>query len=115
MEESRKMVREALNHYAAFFAGVTEGHQEAALNNLARIKEIDASAESTLQNESLDYYRHKRTQLMRLFRLRLIDQLKDQVKQDVLEKAEALVSELESGEGFQKTLSEQLEIERSSE
>ena len=92
---SKPYVKDALNYYAAFFAELASGSEESASKNLVQIKDIDRAAQKNLTSEDLEYYKHQRTSLMRVFRQRLMTELRGQVEQSILEKAEKLVIDFE--------------------
>ncbi|MDC0357557.1 hypothetical protein OAO01_01985 [Oligoflexia bacterium] len=92
---SKYYIKESLNYYAAFFAGVAEKSDEVAMESLTKIRSVDSQAEKRLNEQELKYYKNRRTQLMRLFRVRLVEDLKGQIEQEILDKAENLVKDFE--------------------
>lgn len=94
-EQTRTFVKNALGHFAAFFAELAGSEEDAAVAQLKMVSKVDAEAEQTLPPEQFDYYQHRRAYLMRIFRYRLFDSLRGQIEQAVLERAEELVREIE--------------------
>lgn len=96
VEQSKHFITQALSCYAAFFAGIAEDSEEHALSSLNEISNVDNKAQEELNEKELAYYMRRRTELMRIFRTRLVDELKGQVEDEILLRAEKLVADFES-------------------
>ena len=89
-----KIIQEALVHYASFFAKIADGEPNPE-KELENIKSLDRRAIESLDDNNLTYYQSKRTQLMRIFRERLVSELSGQIEKEVIRKAESLVKSFE--------------------
>jgi len=94
-EISKKFIRKALEEYASFFRNMADGNLEHSSQDLQRLKATDKEAEFILSSEEISYYRTRRTQLMRLFRKRLVSDLKGQVEKEIVDQVEELVSAID--------------------
>ncbi len=95
-QQPKQFVEQAIGYYAAFFADLTAGANEQASHQLELIRETDKRAERELAEKGFEYYKNRRTYLMRLFRHRLCEELKGQVEEQLLAQVEKLVEDLEA-------------------
>lgn len=93
--DSRQYVRQALEHYASFFASLAKDDEESAAQSLLNIKSNDSEADEILSPNDLDYYRTRKTYLMKIFRDQLMVQLEGQIQQDLFERAQTLAKQIE--------------------
>ena len=93
--QTRKYVRQALEHYACFFASLAQGDDDSAEKSLREIHSTDLSAGEALEDSEMSYYRTRRSYLMKIFRDQLMVQLQGQLQEDLFEKARTLAEEIE--------------------
>ncbi|MCB0319958.1 MAG: hypothetical protein KDD60_03470 [Bdellovibrionales bacterium] len=91
----RNDVRKAITHYARFYALLASdlpGEAEAELHSL---KNLDSAVRERVSESEFTSYFEKRSQLMRIFRTRLLEATSDQLQENVLLQAQRLVEKLE--------------------
>lgn len=90
-DDAREFVKEALTLYAAFFAAIAHSDETGSVAHLSKVKEVDAKAAAALSPANFDFYRERRSELMRLFRKRLIEELQGEVEADLIRRAQELI------------------------
>lgn len=93
----KSFITDALNCYAAFFANVADGNEDEAKRRLVQIREIDHQAAHKLKIEDFDYYKARRSALMKVFGQRLMHALEGQVEAELLLRAKDLAGKFEKG------------------
>lgn len=96
IERSREFIKDALSEYAGFYRALASGNNQKASGHLQGIQSIDSHAKLKLVGDELQYYRQRKSQLMRLFRTRLVTAMEGQLEDNLIAQVEKIVVDLES-------------------
>ncbi|MCI5066774.1 hypothetical protein MRY87_13720 [bacterium] len=94
-EHLRNQVKQSLRYYAKFYAELTHENTEAAEEALGEIEKIDEFVAQRYPEENYEGYLERRTRLMRIFHLQLMERIQGEVEQEIFLKAEQLIEKFQ--------------------